>query len=134
MDLSIQDTLNTIIDKIEKMHQQLQEVRDQVDVNCRNIATRLDRLETNRRRAMEEENSQNVSRSPRREWAQPYNTADVDAQYIKSVKVDAPSFDGRLDLHVYIDWQLAMTTISVGITWLSKKIWFAVMKLTGQAG
>jgi len=31
------------------MEQQLQEVRDQVDVNCRDLATRLDRLETNRR-------------------------------------------------------------------------------------
>ena len=32
MDSSIQETLNTIIDKIEKMDQQLEEVRDQVDV------------------------------------------------------------------------------------------------------
>jgi len=28
--------------------------------------------------------------------------------YVKSVKVDALSFDGRLDLEIYIDWQLAM--------------------------
>ena len=84
MDPSIQDTLNTIIDKIEKMDQRLQEVREQVDVNCRNLATWLDRLETNRRRATKEENSQNGSRSPRWERAQPYNTADADA-YIKSV-------------------------------------------------
>ena len=35
MDPSIQDTLNILINKIEKMDQQLQEVRDQVDVNCR---------------------------------------------------------------------------------------------------
>jgi len=51
MDPSIQDTLNTLIDKIEKMGQQLQEVKDQVDVNCRDLATQFDRLETNRRRA-----------------------------------------------------------------------------------
>jgi len=107
MDPSIQDTLNTLIDKIKKMDQQLQEVRDQVDVNCRDLATRLDRVETNRRKVTEEEISRN-SRSPRRERVQPYNTADADAQYIKSVKVDAPSFDGRLDPQVYIDWQLAM--------------------------
>jgi len=37
MDLSIHDTLNTLIDMMEKMNQQLQEVRDQVDVNCRDL-------------------------------------------------------------------------------------------------
>jgi len=69
LDPNFQDTLNTIIDKMEKMDQQLQEVRDQVDVNCRNLATRLDRLETNRRRFTEEINSRNGSTSPRRERA-----------------------------------------------------------------
>jgi len=71
MDPNIQDTLNTITDKMEKMDQQLQEVRDQVDVNYRNLATRLDKLETNRRGVTEEDNSRNDSRSPRRERAQP---------------------------------------------------------------
>ena len=65
MDPSIQDTLNTFIDKIEKMDQQLQEIRDQIDVNCRDLVTRLDRLETNQMRASEEKNSQNGSRSPK---------------------------------------------------------------------
>ena len=45
MDPSLQDTVNTIIDKMRKMDQQLQEVRDQIDVNCRNLATRFDRLD-----------------------------------------------------------------------------------------
>jgi len=66
LDPNIHDTLNTLIDKIEKIDQQLQEIRDQVDVNCRDLATRLDRLETNQR-ATEEKNSRNGSRSPRRE-------------------------------------------------------------------
>ena len=65
MDPSIQDTFNTIIDKIEKMDQQLQEVMDQVAVNYKNLVTRLDKLETNRREATEEDNSRNNSRSPR---------------------------------------------------------------------
>ena len=103
MNPNLYDTLNTILNKIEKMNQQLQEVRDHVDVNCKNIETRLDRLETNRKRATKEDNSQNGSRSPRRERVQPHYIADADAQYIKSVKVDAPSFDGRLDPRVYID-------------------------------
>ena len=50
MDPSIHDTFNIILNKIEKMDQQLQEVRDQVDVNCRDLTTRIDRLETHRRR------------------------------------------------------------------------------------
>ena len=108
MDPSIHDTLNTILNKIENIDKQLQKVRDQVDVNYRDLATRIGRLETNRRRTTEEKNSQNGSRSPRREPVQPYYTADADAQYIRSVKVDAPSFGGRLDPQVYIDWQLAM--------------------------
>ena len=98
MDPNTQDTLNIILNKIEQMDRQLQEVRDQIDVNCTDLATRIGRLETNQRRTIEEENSQNGSKSPRRERVQPYYTADVDAQYIKSVKVDAPSFDGLLDL------------------------------------
>jgi len=104
MDLSIHDTLNTLIDMMEKMNQQLQEVRDQVDVNCRDLESWLNRIETNRRITTEEENSQNASRSLRRERVQPYNTAHADAQYIKSVKVDAPFFNGRLDPLVYTNW------------------------------
>ena len=103
MDSSIHDTLNTLIDKIEKVDQQLQEVREEVDVNCRDLVTRIHRLETNRRRTTEEENSRNGSRSLRRERVQPFYTAGIDAQHIKSVKVDAPFFDGRLDPQVYID-------------------------------
>ena len=102
MDPNIHDTFNTLIGNIEKMDQQLQEIRDQVDVYCRDIAIRLDRLETNRRRATKEENSRNDSSSPRRERVQTYNTADADAQYVKSVKVDTSSFDERLDPQVYI--------------------------------
>jgi len=56
MNSNIQDTLNTLIDKIEKTDQQLHDVRDQVDVNYRDLATRIDRLETNWRRTTEEEN------------------------------------------------------------------------------
>ena len=135
MDPNIHDRLNTLIDEIEEMDQQLQEVRDQVDVNCRDLATRISRLETNQRRTIEEENSRNGSRSPRRERVPPYYTADADAQYIKSVKVDAPSFDEHLDPQVYIDWQLAIDRY---FRWHdmseSRKIRLAVMKLTRQVG
>jgi len=65
----------------------------------------------------------------------PYITAYTNAQYIKSVKVDAPSFVRRLELQAYIDWQLAMDRY---FRWHdmseSRKIRLVVMKLTGQAG
>jgi len=41
MDPNILDTLNTLIDKIGKMNQLQQEVRDQVDVNYRNLGPDL---------------------------------------------------------------------------------------------
>ena len=82
------------------MDRLIQEVRDQINVNYRDLAARIGKLETNRRRTTEEKNSRNGNRSPRREQIQPYYTADTDAQYIKSFKVDAPSFDGRLDPQV----------------------------------
>ena len=67
--------------------------------------------------------------------AQPYNTEDPDAQYIKSAKVDVISFNGRLDSQTYIDWQLAMDRY---FHWCDmsefRKIRFVIMKLTRQAG
>ena len=119
---------------MEQMNQRLQEFRDHDDANCRNLVTQLERLETNWRRAMKEDESRNDSRSPSREQAQLYNSADTDAQYIKSVKVDALFFNGRLDPQSYIDWQLAMDHY---FCWQDmfefRKIRFAMMKLTGQA-
>ena len=62
------------------------------------------------------------------------DVTDIDAQYIKSIKVDAPSFDGRLDPRVYIDWQLTMDRYFCWHDMFeSRKIRFAVMKLTRQA-
>jgi len=90
-------------------------------------------LETNRRRTTGEVESRNDSRSHMHERVQPYNTANTDAQYIKSVKVDAP-FDEHLDPQLYIDWRLAMDRY---FRWHdiceSRKIQYAMIKLTGQA-
>jgi len=108
MNPSLKDILNTLIARMDQMDQRLEEFRDQANANYRDLATWLERLEVNRRRTTEENESRNNSRSPKRERAQPNNTEDTNAQYIKSVKVDAPSFDGRLDPLAYIDWQLVM--------------------------
>ena len=82
-----------------------------------------------------ENESRNNNRSLRRERAPPNNTKDPNAQYIKIVKVNAPSFNERLDPQAYIDWQLV---IDCYFHWRdiskSRKIRFTVMKLTGQAG
>lgn len=111
----------------------LQEYIDQTDANYRELVTHLDRLETNYRRTLDpsEENNLGVnSRPPRCSHFQHYYTEsesdisiphhrphiarhtcrhkDTDTQYVKSVKVDAPSFDERLDPQVFIDWTLTM--------------------------
>jgi len=37
-------------------------------------------------------------------------------KYIKSVKVDAPSFDGHLNPQAYTDWQIAMDRYFLEVT------------------
>ena len=132
IDHILNDRLNILI---VGMDQRLWEFKDQGNTNCKDLATRLDKLEINRRRIsdpLEENKPRDNSRSSWCRRAQPYNTEDTDAQYIKSVKVDAHSFDGHLDPQAYINWQLAMNRY---FRWHdmseSKKIWFAMMKLTG---
>jgi len=113
----------------------LQEFKDQVDANYKNLATRLDRLETNWRRIpdqLEESEHLENSRSPWHRRVQPYNTENTVAHHIKSVQLDAPSFSGCLYPQTYIDWQLAMDHY---FRWRdmseSKKIQFIMMKFTG---
>jgi len=102
MNPNLQDTLKTLIARMDQMNQRLLEFRDQANTSYRDLATRLERLGTNRRRTAEDE-SRNDSRSSKHERTEPNNTADIDTQYIKSIKVDASSFDGRLDPQGYID-------------------------------
>ena len=82
MDSSIQDKLDAILAKMGQMDQRLQEYRDQADANYRELATRLDGLETNRRRTpdpLEENDSCASNRSPWRRQAQYYYTKDTNA-------------------------------------------------------
>ena len=58
----------------------------------------------------------------------------MDAQYVKSVKLDTPSFDERLDPQAFIDWTLAIDRYFHWYDMLeSRKVWFVIMNLTGQA-
>ena len=84
---------------------------DQANTNCRELAARLDRLETNRKSTpdpLEKNESRVNNKSPRCKQAQHFYTEDTDAQYVKSVKLDAPSFDGCLDPQAFIDWTLVI--------------------------
>ena len=53
---------------------------------------------------------------------------------LKSVKVEAPSFDGRIDPRAYSDWE---SDIDHYFEWYEmsdeRKVRFAKMKLVGQA-
>jgi len=82
MNSSIKDTLDAILARMDQMDQRLQEYRDQDDTNCRKLATRLDMLETNRRRTpdpLKENEFRANNRSPRCRQAQRYYTEDTDA-------------------------------------------------------
>ena len=96
-DPNLKDTLNTLIARMDQMDRRLQEFTDQANAKCRDLTTRLEKLETNRRITTKEDESRNDINSPRRQRVQPYNTTDTNGQYIKSVKVDTPSFDERFD-------------------------------------
>jgi len=69
MNYNLKDTLNTLIARMDQMDQRPQEFKDQADANCKDLATRLDRLETNCRRIpnlLEENEPRDNSRSPMR--------------------------------------------------------------------
>ena len=107
----------------------MQKYNDQADVNCRNLATRLDRLLKKLEKIsnhVKDNESRANNRLPPCRQAQPYNTEDTNAQYFKSVKVDTPC------PQAYIDWQLAMDRyFRLCDMSESRKIRFAMMKLTG---
>jgi len=79
MNPNLQDTLKTLIAKIDRMDQRLLEFRDKANSSYKDLGTRLKRLETNWRRIAKEDESWNNTRSPRCERAQPNSTADTDA-------------------------------------------------------
>jgi len=62
-----------------------------------------------------------------------HNAQNHDGQYLRSIKLDVPTFDGRLDPQFFLDWiQLDRYFIWYDLT-EPRKVKFATMKLTGQA-
>ncbi|XP_020687617.1 uncharacterized protein LOC110103305 [Dendrobium catenatum] len=59
---------------------------------------------------------------------------DNDAQLLKNIRIDAPTYDGTLDPQVFLDWLKSMDSY---FKWYNiseaKKVRFAEMKLTGRA-
>jgi len=55
------------------------------------------------------------------------------AQYLKSIKINVPNFEGRHDPQLFIDWTLQLDRY---FTWYelteSRKIKYVAMKLSGQ--
>ena len=64
MDPRVKDTLNALIARMDQMNRRLQEFKDQADANCKDLVTRLDRLEIIRRRTAEKNVLRDNSRSP----------------------------------------------------------------------
>ena len=62
------------------------------------------------------------------------NPPDLDDQFLKSIKIDIPNFDGCHDPQFFINWTLQLDKY---FTWYDltepKKVKFAVMKLASQA-
>ena len=62
------------------------------------------------------------------------DSPDPDDRFLKSIKVDVSTFDGRLDPQTFLDWIQSMDKY---FQWYplaeEKKVRFAAMKLTGQA-
>jgi len=62
------------------------------------------------------------------------NTSNPDAQYLKSIKIDVPNFEGRHDPQLFIDWTLQLDRYFIWYELTeSRKIKYTAMKLSGQA-
>ncbi|XP_072987259.1 uncharacterized protein [Typha latifolia] len=62
------------------------------------------------------------------------NERDPDERYLRSIKIDAPMFDGRLDPQHFLDWIKDMDRYFKWYDMLEiRKVRFAAMKLTGKA-
>ena len=61
------------------------------------------------------------------------NLSNPDVQYLKSIKIDVPNFNGRHDPQLFIDWTLQLDRY---FTWYelieSRKVKYAAIKLSGQ--
>jgi len=98
------------------------------------INAKLDTLKTLDKRLTKVESTRNQTPPRNNRRNNTKNTFNLDAQYLKSIKIYVPNFEGRHDPQLFIDWTLQLDRY---FTWYelteSKKVKYAVMKLSGQA-
>ena len=104
------------------------------------IDERLSKLETSLENRNEHEEECDINHNERDGEYGPLiqyegqNVRDLDDQYLNSVKLVVPSFDGRLDPQLFLEWFRHMDKY---FTWYqlyeARKVKFVAMKLTDQA-
>jgi len=122
-----------LLEESSKSHTTLMDPQ-QIAAMFAEINAKLDSLKTldERLTKVESTRDQTQPRNNRRNNTE--NTSNLDAQYLKSIKIDVPNFEGRHDPQIFINWTLQLNRY---FTWYeiieSRKVKYAAMKLSGQA-
>jgi len=106
----------------------------QIVVMLAEINAKLDTLKTLDKRLTKVESTYDQTPPKNNRRNNTENTSNSDAQYLKSIKIDVPNFEGHHDPQLFIDWTLQ---VDMYFTWYelteSRKVKYAAMKLSGQA-
>ena len=80
------------------------------------INAKLDTFNTFKEKMTKVEATREPPKSPTSDQTPPKNNrhnntdnpSNLDAQYLKNIKIDIPTFDGRHDTQLFIDWTLQL--------------------------
>ena len=124
MDTQFTTTLANIAARLDAMQIAHTEAQDE-------LHRRLDDIERDREPSPERgrghHNRHNGAHSNGRDPPNP------DERYLKSIKIEVPTFDGRLEPQAFLDWLQSMDKYFQWYPLSEEKVKFAAMKLTGQA-
>ncbi|PKU75292.1 hypothetical protein MA16_Dca019338 [Dendrobium catenatum] len=150
----LQTTLDMIMGQLGTLTQQMKDTQTSVAELRRHTGERLDNIERMRHPAIYTPSRPHspygedtrTEYGPPRDYYRPNHRPqqepvgrdapwrDNDTQLLKSIKIDAPTFDGTLEPQVFLDWIKGMDSY---FKWYNiseeKKVRFAEMKLTGRA-
>ncbi|KAK4489657.1 hypothetical protein RD792_005469 [Penstemon davidsonii] len=128
-----------IAQAIERLSNQIMQLDNRIIEHTANSDRRLANLEA----SIQNDDDESVAGGPRlvprrniRRPVNPRNNAneDMEERVLKSVKVEAPSFDGQLNPKVFLDW---LSDMDHFFAWYdmseARQVRFAKMKLVGQA-
>ena len=105
----------------------------QIAVIFAEINAKLDTLMTLDERLIKVESTRDQTPRKNNRRNNTVNTFNPDAQYLKSIKIDVPNFEGHHDPQLFIDWTLQLDRY---FTWYklteSRKVKYTAMKLSGQ--